>query len=182
MAWGLALAVTAALFGSCKRMTDERRLTVGGVHAFDGTGCKLGAVEPAAAVKDLQWEAALVIEAKGEGTLDVVCGGATTRVRLVAPARLSVVLTEDQVVVGKRFHVRAVVHDRDGRELDIGKYTDIAWKSDGVLVGDNDPSAGEFGFCDTCFGMQGFRATAAGTGTIEGALGGVRGSLSVRAP
>lgn len=161
---------------------DERLLAVGGVHALDGTEpCQLSHVNPEQALEDLHWKDALVVRAHGEGTAEITCGSHHARLRLVQPARLGVVLVDAHVVVGQRFQVRAVAYDGNGRELEIGKWTEIAWRADGPLAIDNDKSAGEFGLCDTCFGAQGFRASTAGDGTIEARLGTATGVLKITA-
>ena len=90
-------------------------------------------------------------------------------------------LVDDHVKVGQRFQVRALPRDRDGRELEVGKWTEIAWKSDGAVAAGKDASAGEFGLCNTCFGLHGFKASAAGPATIEAHLGDATGTLRVTA-
>ena len=50
-----------------------------------------------------------------------------------------------------------------------------------MLEDDNDSSSGEFGFCDTCYGMQGFRVFKRGKGPIEARLGALQGTLMIMA-
>lgn len=150
------------------RTHEERMLAVGGVHALDGAKpCQLARVEPASALEDLAWKDALVVRARGEGSAVLACGDQRIQLRIVAPARLDLVLVNEHAVVGKRFSVRALARDRDGKELEIGKWTEVAGRGDGALEPDADPSAGEFGMCDTCFGMHGFLASTAGVLTVE---------------
>jgi len=162
--------------------SDERLLAVGGVHALEGTeACHLTTVEPAAVLEDLHWKDALVVRAQGEGSAELVCGSQRSRLRIVKPARLELVLVDDHVVVGRRFQVRAVARDHAGRELEIGKWTELVWRGDEVVKPDDDRSAGEFGLCNTCFGIRGFRASSAAAGTIEARLGEAAGTLRVTA-
>src|SRR5262249_57266465 len=123
------------------------------------------------ALEDLHWKDALVVRARGEGQAELACGSKKAHLRLVKPARLDLVLVDDHVSVGRRFQVRAVPRDADGRELEIGKWTEIAWHADGAVTPDTDRSSGEFGMSDTCFGVHGFRARAEGADTISATLG-----------
>jgi hypothetical protein len=162
--------------------SEERLLTLGGVHALEASEpCQLAQVEPASALEDLHWKDALVVRARSEGRAELTCGKTHARLRVVAPARLGLVLVEDHVSVGRRFQVRAVAHDRDGHELEIGKWTELTWHTDGPVVSDTDRSAGEFGQCDGCFGVHGFRATAEGVATVDARLGDATGSLKITA-
>jgi hypothetical protein len=178
----LALIVLLSLMGGCPMRSEERLLALGGVHALEGSEpCHLAHVEPASALEDLAWKDALVVRARDEGRAELTCGSHRAQLRIVKPARLDVVLVDDHVTVGQRFQVRAVPRDRDGRELEVGKWTEIAWHSDGGVAADTDRSAGEFGLCDTCFGVHGFKASAAGTAKIEARLGDATGTLQVTA-
>ena len=180
LAMRLAPGLVLCLIGGCTMRTEERLLALGGVHALEASEpCQLAQVEPAAALEDLHWKDALVVRARGEGRAELTCGKTHARLRVVAPARLDLVLVEDHVAVGRRFSVRAVPRDRDGHELEIGKWTELTWHADGAVVTDTDRSAGEFGQCDGCFGVHGFRATAAGDATIDAKLGDAAGSLKI---
>ena len=177
----LALVVLF-LLGGCPMRTEERLLAVGGVHALEASEpCQLAQVEPASALEDLHWKDALVVRARSEGHAELACGNKKAHLRLVKPARLDLVLVDDHVSVGRRFQVRAVPRDADGHELEIGKWTELAWHADGVVTPDADRSAGEFGMCETCFGVHGFRATAEGSATIDARLGDATGTLRVTA-
>lgn len=90
-------------------------------------------------------------------------------------------MVDDHAIVGKRFQVRAIARDRDGRELDIGKWTEVTWRGDSVVAPDVDRSAAEFGACNTCFGVHGFVASKASPGTIDARLGAASGTLQVTA-
>ncbi|HMU40818.1 MAG TPA: hypothetical protein PKE31_17545 [Pseudomonadota bacterium] len=160
--------------------SEERLLAHGGIHALDGAKpCRLSTMEPKSALEDLAWKNALVVRAREEGTAELMCGNAKIRLVIVKAARLDLVLVEDGVRVGQRFTVRAVPHDRDGRALEVGKWTELNWHSDGAVALDSDRSAGEFGICDTCFGVHSFRASAAGQATISADFSGATGSLRV---
>lgn len=162
--------------------TEQRLLAVGGVHALEATEpCQLAQIEPSSALEDLHWKDALVVRARSEGSAELACGKHKAHLRLVKPARLDVVLVDDHVVIGRRFHVRAVPRDAEGRELEIGKWTELAWHADGAVTADTDRSAGEFGMCDTCSGVHGFRANAEGTATIDARLGDATGTLRITA-
>jgi len=159
--------------------TEERLLAVGGVHALESTEkCQLTQVEPASAVEDLGWKDALVVRARSEGRADLACGGHRAQLRFMAPQRLELVLVDDHAVVGRRFHVRAVARDGSGRELEIGKWTEITWLGDGTVALDGDKSAGEFGLPGAA-AVQGFLASKADAVTIEARLGAVSGTLRV---
>lgn len=178
----LAPVVVLCLIGGCTMRSHERLLALGGVHALEAAEpCQLSKVEPAAALEDLHWRDALVVRARGEGRAELTCGKTHASLRIVAPARLELVLVEDQVAVGRRFQVRAIPRDRDGHEIEIGKWTELVWHADGAVVADTDRSAAEFGQCEGCFGVHGFRATAAGPATIDAKLGDATGSLTITA-
>jgi hypothetical protein len=178
----LALVLVLSLQGGCAMQSEERLLAAGGIHALEGVApCHLTQVEPPSALEDLGWKDALVVRARGEGRAELACGDHRARLRVVTPDRLELMLVGDHVVVDQRFHVRAIARDHAGRELEIGKWTELTWRSDGVIKLDGDRSAGEFGLCDTCFGIQGFRASAAEAATIEARLGEATGTLRVTA-
>jgi hypothetical protein len=178
----LVLVVVLSVMGGCSMRSEQRLLALGGVHALEGAEpCHLAHVEPASALEDLAWKDALVVRARGEGRAELACGSHRAQLRIVKPARLDLVLVDDHVKVGQRFQVRAVPRDHDGRELEVGKWTEIGWHSDGAVVPDTDASAGEFGMCNTCFGIHGFSASAAGPATIEARLGEATGTLRVTA-
>lgn len=155
----------------CSGGSDKLLLAVGGTHVFERqAACRLVRAEPASAIQDLGWTDALALETRGEGTAEVVCGTETLMLELVAPARLEIEMSDDEltkVPVQERFQVRARLYDRRGRALEVGKLTDFEWTPSGVLEVAIDRSAGEFGFCDTCFGKHGFRAVRSGTGGIK---------------
>lgn len=160
----------------------ERMLAMGGVHALDAAmPCRLMHVVPAQALEDLAWKDALVVRAHAEGQAELICGTQRTLLLIVNPARLELVLVSDSVRGGEHFQVRAVPRDRNGRELEVGKWTEIGWRSEGAATSDPDASAGEFGGCATCFGLHRFRATAAGPATIVAQLGEATGSLRIHA-
>ena len=174
-------AVTLVLaLAACAAPRPERLLTVSGVHALGSTEpCKLASIEPSSALQDLAWKNALVVRAQAEGRAELACGDKRMRLRLVKPARLDLVLVDEHVVVGKPFQVRALPRGGDGKELEVGKWTEIAWRTDGAVAAEKDRSAGEFGACDSCFGIHTFRASAEGEATIEARLGEASGTLRV---
>jgi hypothetical protein len=150
---------------------DERLLAAGGLHALEGPQpCQLSG----SSLEDQHWKDALVVKATAEGASELVCGSRKVR-------RLDLVLVEDHVAVGQRFHVRAVPRDDAGRELEIGKWTEVIWRTDPSISPDNDRSAGEFGLGGGAHGVAGFRAAAPTTATIEGRLGNATGTLKVTA-
>jgi hypothetical protein len=160
--------------------TEERLLAMGGMHALEATEpCHLTNVEPASVLEDLHWKDALVVRAQGEGHAELVCGDHRARLRIVKPDRLELVLVDDHVTVGQRFHVRAVARDQAGHELEIGKWTEIAWRGDSVIAPDEDRSAGEFSLGGGSFGVHGFKASATTAGVIEARLGDAVGTLRV---
>jgi hypothetical protein len=162
--------------------TEERLLAVGGVHALEGAEpCHLTRVEPPTALEDLHWKDALVVRARGEGNAELACGEHRARLQIVKPDRLELVLVDDHVVVGTPFHVRAAPRDHAGRELEIGKWSEVVWRGDSVVAPEDDKSAGEFGVGSTSFGVHAFRASAASGGVIEARLGEVTGTLRVTA-
>ena len=173
-------------FHARSRDREKRLVAVGGIHVFEShTPCRLVSAEPQGVVKDLGWTDTLALEARSEGTAEVVCGTKRIKVELVAPARLAIELvdqgTPTGVIVQERFRVQAQLYDGLGRELEVGKFTNFEWTCSGVLAVANDRSAGEFGFCDTCYGMHNFRALVPGECMIEARLGGVQGKLKIEA-
>src|SRR5277367_381522 len=153
-AWVLAIM---SLFSS--DAPKKRLLAVGGTHVFEAqTQCKLTAAQPEATVKDLHWPDTLALEALNEGTAEVTCGEEKIEVEIVSPARLEIKLVDGKPAeIQKSFKVQAFLYDRKGEELEVGKFTIFDWKSSKELQVANDRSAGEFGLCDTCYGMQTFR-------------------------
>jgi hypothetical protein len=142
------------------------------------------AAEPVYAVKDLGWTDSLALAAEREGRVDVECNGESVSLESVTPARLDVRLDDSSptaLSVHTPFRVRARLYDRRGRELEVGKLTRFEWSPSGVLTIANDGSSGEFGVCDTCYGMHQFRAVRAGRGSIEARFGGLKAVLQVEA-
>ena len=163
-----------------------RLLAAGGVHVFESQApCALLHAEPEGSVKNLGWADTLALEAAAEGEAEVACGGEKIRLRVAAPARLDIRFTSEgepaDVKVGEPFQVRALLYDEAGRELEVGKFTDFDWTQSENLEPANDSSAGEFGLCDTCFGMHNFRAVRPGAGYVTARLGGVEGKLLIEA-
>jgi hypothetical protein len=178
------VAAMAFLFPRCGSRDSQRRLlAVGGIHAFDKP-CILTHVEPEGAVQNLNWPDAVVVEATREAVAEIVCGAVKSNVEFMVPARLDIETigghTPAEIKAHAPFKVQARLFNREGRELEVGKFTNIQWVGSGVLEVANDPSAGEFGICDTCYGMFGFRATGPGEGEIEARLGELRGTLKIR--
>jgi len=127
----------------------------------------------------------LALDAIGEGHAEVACRDVRWSLEMVAPARLAIDMVDDTppmaVAVGQDIIVQARLYDRDGRELEVGKLTEFAWTASGVVESAVDRSAGEFGLCDTCYGMHGFRAVKPGKGSIEARLSGLKGTLAIAA-
>ena len=178
--------MTSLFFCNCSSGSEQRFLAVGGIHTFERqTPCKLARVEPEDAVKDLEWVDTLALEARSEGNAEVICGDERIKLKTVTPVRLEIKLVgEDQptnLTVHERFKVQALLYDHQGRELEVGKFTIFEWASSEILEVANDRSSGEFGFCDTCFGMYTFRAIRPGKGSISARLGSLQGMLIVMA-
>jgi hypothetical protein len=159
------VVVLLALLDGCATRPAERLLAVGGVHALEA--CQLANVEPAAALEDLHWNDALVVRAQREGRAELACGSHKARLRIVKPERLELVLVDDHVTVGQRFQVRAIPRDAAGHELEIGKWIELAWRGDSVVVPDEDKSAGEFGLGGGNFGVHGFKAVTTSRGPLR---------------
>lgn len=176
------LVVLLSLLGGCATRTEERALAVGGVHALEGTEpCRLTRVEPASALEDLHWKDALVVRATGEGHAELTCGSHRARLRIVKPDRLVLVLVDDHVTLGQRFHVRAFARDGAGRELEIGRWTETEWRGDSVAVSDDDYEAGESAMGGASSAVHGFKVATTAPGTIEARLGEAVGTLRVAA-
>jgi hypothetical protein len=179
-----AAIITGFVFYGCSDSHRQRLLAVGGVHTFEGqTQCQLARMEPEDIVKDLEWTGPLALEARDEGQAEVICGSERIVLKMVSPARLEIKLVDEaqptDIAVDRRITVRAFLYDRQGRELEIGKFTNFEWHSSENLTVANDRSSREFGFCDTCFGMHHFRAVAAGKGSIMARFGSLRGGLTI---
>ena len=165
---------------------EPRLLAAGGIHVFESQApCALLHAQPEGTVKDLGWADTLALEAVSEGDAEVACGGEKIALRVAAPARLEVSFTGEgkpaEIKVDEPFQVRALLYDKDGRELEVGKFTNFDWTQSEILEPANDRSAGEFGLCDTCFGMHNFRAVKPGAGAITARLGGLEGQLLIEA-
>jgi hypothetical protein len=169
-----------SLLGGCAMYGRERLLAVGGMHelAAGREPCHLTRVEPASALEDRGGEPPLVLRARGEGHAEVACGDQRVRLLVVTPERLELELVGDHVVVGKPFVVQATPIDHAGRELEIGKWTELQWHSAPTIEVERSTGA-EFGFCDTCFGIQTFRTSVTTPATIEARLGNATGTLRV---
>jgi hypothetical protein len=176
----LAVAAVLHLSGGCmKKSHHDVWLALGGVHELGISACKLQRMEPAGALEDLKWQGgALVMRARAEGIAEFECGDDRFTYHVARAASLQVIVSEP-VEAGAHFDVRAVPRDAGGRQLDIGKWAEVEWSSEGDVASDNDRSAAEFGLCDTCFGAQGFRAGAAGKARVRATFEGVAGELDV---
>lgn len=157
-----------------------RRLAVGGIHVFEkSTPCQLTQMRPEGIARDLHWAGALAIEVDKEGAGEIRCGRKKIEVVFASPTRLEIELTEPRQPVAKeRFHTRARVYDQAG-ELEIGKFTLLEWSASGPVEPAPDPSAGEFGQCDTCFGMYTFKANEPGKAKLEAKFGRISATLAV---
>jgi hypothetical protein len=114
------------LFDATRGTLTSRR----GLHALEGTQpCQLSG----SFLEDQHWKDALVVRAIAEGAAELTCGSHKVRLVVVKPSRLDLVLVDDHVVVGQRFHVRAVPRDAAGREFEIGKWTEITWHTDPAI-------------------------------------------------
>jgi hypothetical protein len=163
-----------------------RLLAVGGFHVFDETParCTFVDVRPPAAVHQLGWTDVLAFEASLEGAAELRCGEeAPIVLEIVAPVRMHVKPDDDvnpaSIGVGECFGVQATLYDGEERELEVGRFTTLEWSCSSLLEPAIDRSAGEFGFCDTCYGRYAFRATDPGPGWISAVLGGLRDTLQV---
>ncbi|HEV2860998.1 MAG TPA: hypothetical protein VGX48_08335 [Pyrinomonadaceae bacterium] len=174
------------LLSNCAGDSGPRLLAVGGIHVFESGGpCRLARAEPEGALKDLGWPDALALEAAREGDAEVTCGDEKFALKALPPARLEIKLPDGGAPTGipvqKPFKVQAMLYDAQGRELEVGKFTHFEWTPSEGLEPANDPSAGEFGLCDTCFGLHNFRAVKPGQGSIVASLGGLKGELLIEA-
>jgi hypothetical protein len=161
-------------------------LAVGGIHVFNShSPCRLLRAYPEQAVEDLGWVDSLALEAKREGHAEVGCGPETFMLEIKTPVRLEVALLDDSgpagIALHERFKARARLYDGQGRELAVGKFTHFEWTAAGNFEIADDGSAGEFGYCDTCYGMQGFRAVQPGHGSLTASLNALQGTLMVTA-
>jgi hypothetical protein len=163
------------------RTAQSRLLSVGGLHLFETEGCQLIRAEPEDAVENLHWTGALALQAQREGVIEIVCGAETERIDVVDPARMTLVAVDGRTSIpaGERFAVRAQLYDHRGRELEVGKYSDIEWTPSGAVAFESDRSSGEFGISEGSFGVMTFRAVAIGEGIIEARLREARARLVV---
>lgn len=170
---------------STSHSAGQRLLAVGGIHVFESpTPCKLERAKPQDAVQNLAWANTLALEATSEGEAEVSCDGERIKLTIVPPVRLGIKLKDSaptDIDVDEPFTVQAVLYDKEGRELEVGKFTNFEWRNSGIVEPANDRSAGEFGFCDTCYGMQHFRAVDAGEGLITARFGDLEGKLMIEA-
>src|SRR5262249_27864847 len=181
-AW--AAIIASFLLSVCSDSSQHRLLAVGGLHILEGrTQCRLTRAEPEGIVKDLERTGPLALEARSEGQAEVICGSERIALKMVFPARLEIKLVDEvdlaDIAVDRRITVRAFLYDRQGRELEVGKLTNFEWDFSENLKVANDRSSGEFGICDSCFGMHRFRAIAPGKGSIMARLGTLRGGVTI---
>lgn len=180
--WGTVM--TSLSFSNCCSDTYQRLLAVGGIHTFEKqTPCKLTLVEPEGAVKNLEWVDTLALEAFSEGRAEVICGAETIKLKIVTPTRLEITLVGEskltEMLLYEPFKVQAWLYDNQGRQLEVGKFTVFEWTNSDIFQVFNDRSSGEFGFCDTCYGMHSFRAIKLGKGWIATRFGILQGMLTV---
>lgn len=164
----------------------ETLLAVGGLHEIvRPLPCRLESVQPPGAVADLGWTGALVLQARAEGRAVVVCAAETMTLEFALPVRLEITAADGRdplrLTPGERVRVRARLFDGSGNELEVGKFTHFEWSVSGPFEEALDRSAGEFGFCDTCYGMYAVRAAKPGTGTLEASFGSLRGEMKIAA-
>ena len=182
----LLFAAQLPLAMGCATGPAPSRLALGGTHDLgDPSVCHLTQMAPEGALVDLKWHDALVVLAATEGTAEVACGAQTRSVQVVAPAQMTLTLEDGAPRPGaaEERRVTATVHvfDAQARELELGKDTEIDWTSSPDLAVDNDPSAGEFGLCDTCYGVRHFRVVGPGQGKIEARFGSLSAGVTVPA-
>jgi hypothetical protein len=159
----------------------KRLLAVGGTHVFESNEqCKLTRAQPDKAVKDLHWQDTLALEALNEGTAEVTCGDEKIDLEIVVPTRLEIKLRDGKPTeAGDTFQVEALLYGANGEQLEVGKFTTFEWTSSGDVQAVNDRSGGEFGLCDTCYGMQKFRVLRKGSAWIEVHFGSLQGRLAL---
>jgi hypothetical protein len=122
----------------------------------------------------------LARRANKPGTGEIRCSADIIQVEIVEPARLEIhPLDAHAVTTGAKWLAQVSLHDRLGRNLEVGKFSEFKWSCTGALELHRDPSSGEFGLCPTCFGMQSFIATKAGAGEIAVAFANLRGKYMV---
>ncbi len=180
------IVLASVVVGGCAGGSEPRLLAVGNTYVFERqTPCKLLSAKPEGVLEDLDWTEVLVLETLSEGAAEVACGSERFELEIAQPARLDIDMTDGArptgLAVGDRFAVQARLFDYGGRELEVGKLTIFEWIASDLLEAANDRSSGEFGYCDTCYGMYSFRALRPGKGLIEAHLGELRGQLQVRA-
>ena len=182
----LHFAAQLPLATGCSTGPAPSRLALGGTHDLgDPAVCHLTQIAPEGALLDLKWHDALVGLAATEGTAEVACGAQSRSVQVVAPAQMTLTLEDGSprpgASEGRRMTATVHVFDAQMRELELGKHTEINWTSSPDLAENNDPSAGEFGLCDTCYGVSHFRVVGPGKATIEARFGSLSASVTVPA-
>jgi hypothetical protein len=179
------IAMTFSIpFFSCSNSFGKRVLAVGGTHVLEIVdSCKITKTHPANAVKNLNWEGQFAFEALSTGYIEVLCGAERWKLDFVKAEKIEIERLNDEVSIDipikQLLKVRVQLYDSSGRILEVGKYTSFNWYSTSNFEIANDRSSGEFGFCDTCFGNQTFRAVQQGKGMIEVRFGNLLGSLQV---
>lgn len=179
-----AIITLATTTYGCTSEPEKRLLATHGLHVFEEqVHCSLVSSEPKGVVRNLNWTETLALEATGESKAEIVCGEERLQLEFLTPVRLNIEMISDHkpgaIAVEERFKVQVRLYDRLGRELEVGKFTTFEWICSDVLKIDNDNSSGEFGFCDTCFGIHNFRAVKPGNGLITARLGELQGELKV---
>lgn len=156
---------------------ERRLLAVGGIHVMEEP-CMLLQVEPPDALTNLAWPGRLALEARRQGEAIVDCGGRRSILQIAHPVRAEITLdaTETRPSV---FRLQLRLFDDEAHELEVGQFTHVDWTASDILTTANDRSAGEFGWCDTCYGRQTFRAVKSGSGAVVARFGGIECRLSL---
>ena len=169
-------------FFSCN--PDTRLLVTKGTHTFEGDIlCKLENEEPKGIVNNLNWDNVLAIEADREGKAEIICGNERFNVEFLSPSRLDIEMITDSkpelLIVQDLFKVQIRLYNAEGKELEVGKFTNFEWSFSDFLELANDNSSGEFGICDTCYGMHSFQCLKPGKGFIKATFGNLEGEMKL---
>ena len=163
--------------------SNQRLLSVHGVHLLGNKGtCIIENIIPIGIVRDLDWKDALVINVLNEGSANLKCGGEEIAIDFIMPKKIILKIiknTSDTLFVDDLIKVQATLVDKEGRELEIGKYTEFSWKYSDSLKVENDNSAGEFGFSSTSYGMNSFKIITLGTGFITASIAHLKGDINI---
>ena len=163
--------------------SNQRLLSVHGVHSIGTKStCIIKNIIPVGILKNLGWKDAIVVNVLNEGSADLRCGEEEVHINFIMPKKIILKIirnTSEVFSVHDLIKIKATFIDKEGRELEIGKYTEFHWKYSDNLKVENDNSAGEFGFSSTSYGVNTFKIIDSGMAYITASIADLNGNINI---